>query len=146
VIISQRTAVTTSTSNPPGAQEGPGLDYVVREPVIAAIAAHAAAGVAGVLRTEPSLSGLVTSMTRSIRQRMAGVDAAPTEGVRAEVDGGLVWLEVAVAIRSRAKATAVGQAVQRAVAEAVREATGYAVAEVAVSILHIDLPAVRKRP
>src|SRR5581483_10501649 len=112
---------------------GLAVDYTVREPVIAAVAAHAAAGVAGVARLEPSLAGLVTSMTRSIRQRLAGVDAAPTEGVRAEVDGGQVWLDVAVAIRSRKTAAAVGQAVQRAVAKAVHDATGYQVAEVAVS-------------
>jgi uncharacterized alkaline shock family protein YloU len=114
------------------------VDYAVREPVIAAVAAHAAARVAGVARLEPGLAGLVTSMARSTRQRLAGVDAAPTEGVRAEVDGGQVWLEVAVAIRSRKTAAAVGQAVQRSVAKAVHDATGYQVAEVAVSILHIE--------
>jgi uncharacterized alkaline shock family protein YloU len=119
-------------------------DYAVREPVIAAVAAHAAARVAGVARLEPGLAGLATSMTRSIRQRLAGVDAAPTEGVRAEVDGGQVWLEVAVAIRGRKTAAAVGQAVQRAVAKAVHDATGYQVAEVAVSILHIESSAGRR--
>jgi uncharacterized alkaline shock family protein YloU len=117
---------------------GTAVDYAVREPVIAAVAAHAASRVTGVLRLEPGLASLVTSMTRSIRQRLAGVDAAPTEGVSAEVDGVQVWLEVAVAIRGRKTAAAVGQAVQRAVAQAVHDATGYQVAEVAVSILHIE--------
>jgi uncharacterized alkaline shock family protein YloU len=123
---------------------GTAVDYVVREPVIAAIAAHAAAGVPGVRRLEPDLAGLVTSMTRSIRQRLAGLDAAPAEGVRAEVDGGQVWLEVAVAIRGHKTAAATGQAVQRAVAKAVRDATGYEVVEVAVSILHIESSAARR--
>jgi uncharacterized alkaline shock family protein YloU len=138
-------AVTTSTSPPPGAPAGPTVRHVVREPVIAAIAAHAALGVPGVLRMEPSLAGLVTSMTRSIRQRLAGVDAAPTDGARAEVDGGRVWLEIALAIGRRDQAAEVGQAVQRAVVEAVWEATGYPVAEVAVSILHIE-PGPGRRP
>jgi uncharacterized alkaline shock family protein YloU len=129
---------------PDPSQRDAAVDYVVREPVVAAIAAHAAAGVAGVLRLEPGLAGLVTSMTRSVRQRLAGVDAAPTEGVRAEVDGGQVWLDVAVAIRSLKPATAVGEAVQRAVAAAVHDATGCQVAEVAVSILHIESSAGRR--
>jgi len=110
----------------------------VREVVVAAIAVHAATAVPGVLRMEPGLSGLVTSVTRSIRQRLAGVDAAPADGARVEIDGGRVWLDVAVGISGHDQAAAVGAAVQRAVARAVEEATGYPVAEVGVAILHID--------
>jgi uncharacterized alkaline shock family protein YloU len=116
----------------------PELSYDVRDSVVAAIAVHAATQVPGVLRMEPGLSGLVTSATRSLRQRMAGVDAAPAEGAKAEIDDGRVWLDVAVAVSAHGEATAVGQAVQRAVAQAVRDATGYPVGGVAVSILHVD--------
>lgn len=113
--------------------------YDIRESVVAAIAVHAATRVPGVLRMEPGLSGLVTSVTRSLRQRLAGVDPAPAQGARAEIDDGKVWLDVAVAVGARGQAAAaVGQAVQRAVAQAVRDATGYPVGEVAVSILHVD--------
>ncbi|HEY1916495.1 MAG TPA: Asp23/Gls24 family envelope stress response protein [Streptosporangiaceae bacterium] len=116
----------------------PSTTYDIRESVVAAIAVHAATQVPGVLRMEPGLSGLVTSVTRSLRQRLAGVDPAPAEGARAEIDDGKVWLDVAVAVGRQDQAAAVGQAVQRAVAQAVRDATGYPVGEVAVSILHID--------
>jgi uncharacterized alkaline shock family protein YloU len=116
----------------------PDADFDIRESVVAAIAVQAATGVPGVLRMEPGLSGLVTSVTRSLRQRLAGVDPAPAEGARAEIDNGRVWLEVAIAVSARDQAAAVGQAVQRAVAQAVRDATGYPVGEVAVSILHVE--------
>jgi uncharacterized alkaline shock family protein YloU len=117
----------------------PEFGYDIRESVVAAIAVQAATQVPGVLRMEPGLSGLVTSVTRTLRQRLAGVDPAPVEGARAEIDDGRVWLDVAIAVAGRDQATAVGQAVQRAVAQAVRDATGYPVGEVAVSILHVDL-------
>lgn len=152
-----RTAVTTETSppsppqptrrrsrrpaSPPGAAPpvlaGP-VEFAVRETVVAAVAVHAAVAVPGVLRMEPGLSGLVTSVTRSIRQRLAGVDAAPTDGARVEIDGGRVWLDVSIGISGRDQAAAVGAAVQRAVIRAVEEFTGCPVAEAGVAILHID--------
>jgi uncharacterized alkaline shock family protein YloU len=137
--------VTTPAAPPPGPPAALPVDYAVREPVIAAIAVHAATGVPGVLRMEPSLSGLVTSVTRSIRQRLAGVDAAPTEGARVEIAAGRVWLDLSVAISGQGRVTEVGQAVQQAVARAVYDATGYPVAEVAVSVLHIETQPGRRR-
>jgi uncharacterized alkaline shock family protein YloU len=136
--------VMTPAAPPSGSPPALPVDYAVREPVIAAIAVHAATQVPGVLRMEPGLSGLVTSVTRSLRQRLAGVDAAPTEGARVEIDGGRVWLDLSVAISGRGQVAEVGQAVQRAVAQAVYDATGYPVAEVAVSILHIETRAGRR--
>jgi uncharacterized alkaline shock family protein YloU len=132
--------VTTDTSPPPlPARADPLVVFDVRESVIAAIAGHAAASVAGVTRMEQGLYGLVASATRTVRQRMAGVDSAPAQGVRVVADGGRVWLEVAVTVSGQDQAAATGQAVQRAVARAVRESTGYPVAGVTVSILDVDL-------
>ncbi|WNV88443.1 Asp23/Gls24 family envelope stress response protein [Umezawaea sp. Da 62-37] len=113
-------------------------EHVISKPVVAAVAAHAARGVVGVSRLEPGLAGLVGSVARTARQRFKGLDPAPTEGVRVHVDV-RVWLEVDVVTSADDQAAAVGRAVQRAVARAVTNATGLAVAEVAVSVLEIEL-------
>lgn len=119
--------------------------WAVATPVLAAVAAHAATGVAGVVRLQPGLAGLAGSAVRAARQWIASVDAAPTEGVRVRVDpaDGGVDVELDLAIGGFDTATGVAGAVQRAVRTAVRDATGVAIRGVSVNILDADpeLPA-----
>jgi uncharacterized alkaline shock family protein YloU len=122
-------------------------EWVITEAVVAAVAAHAASTVAGVVRLEPGLLGLVGSVSRSARQHSKGLDPAPTEGVRvtfnqtsrAPQDRRRVWLEVDVVTSAQDQAAAVGHAVQRTLTRAVTAATGLAVDGVTVSILDVDL-------
>jgi uncharacterized alkaline shock family protein YloU len=113
-------------------------EHVITKPVVAAVAAHAASGVTGVVRLEPGVAGLVGSLARTARQRFKGLDPAPTEGVRVRLDE-RVWLEVDVVTSAVDQAAAVARAVQRAVARAVTEATGLPVAAVSVAVLDIEL-------
>lgn len=116
----------------------PLFEYVVGSSVVAAVAVHAAVAVPGVLRVEPSLAGLMGSVVRTARQRIKGLEPAPTEGARVEfVRADTVRVEVDVVISGHGQATAVGHALQRAVAGAVSEATGLTVAEVGVSVIDI---------
>jgi uncharacterized alkaline shock family protein YloU len=135
------------TSNAPdtGSDHAPLFECVVGASVVAAIAVRAAGAVPGVVWVEPGLVGLVGSVVRAARQRIKGLDPAPTEGARVEferVGGGnhgarTVRVEVDVVISGQDQATAVGQALQRTVAGAVTEATGLTVTEVRVSIIDI---------
>src|SRR4051794_19978498 len=123
------------------ARHAPRFECVVGAPVVAAVAVRAAAAVPGVVRVEPGLVGLVASMVRAARQRIKGLDPAPTEGARVEFqpnDHGLtVRMAVDVVISGQDQAAAVGRALQRAVAGAVTEATGLTVSGVDVSIMDI---------
>jgi len=134
----------TSDAQDAGAGRAPLFDCVVGASVVAAVAVHAAA-MPGVVRVEPGLVGLVGSVVRAARQRIKGLDPAPTEGARVEferADGGndggrTVRVEVDVVISGQDQAAAVGHALQRAVASAVTQATGLTVADVGVSIIDI---------
>jgi uncharacterized alkaline shock family protein YloU len=114
---------------------------VVGTSVVAAVAVRAAAAVPGVVRVEPGLVGLVGSVVRAARQRIKGLDPAPTEGARVEFEPAegrhTVRVEVDVVISGQDQATGVGRALQRAVSSAVTEATGLTVTEVGVSIIDI---------
>ncbi|WP_410580666.1 Asp23/Gls24 family envelope stress response protein [Amycolatopsis sp. lyj-108] len=114
-------------------------ETVISPPVIAAVAAHAAAKVPGVVRLEPGLRGLAGSLTRIARQRIKGLEPAPTEGVRAAVDQGDVRVEIDLSLSGLDQAAATAQAVQRAVSQAVTEATGLTPSAVSVSILDIEI-------
>lgn len=132
----------TSGARDAGAGRAPLFEWVVGGSVVAAVAVHAAAGVAGVVRVEPGLVGRMGSAVRAARQRVKGLAPAPTEGARVEFDradggGRVVRVEVDVVISGQDQAAAVGNAVQRAVAGAVTQATGLTVAEVGVSIIDI---------
>lgn len=121
---------------------GDSATAVIGESVLAAIAVRAATTVPGVVRVEPGLTGLVASVTRAARQRLKGLDPAPTEGVRVTVEHDLagassVRLTVAVAVRGRA--VEIGAAVQRAVAASVAASAGVTVSAVTVSIMDIEL-------
>ncbi|MBB5856338.1 Asp23/Gls24 family envelope stress response protein [Amycolatopsis umgeniensis] len=117
------------------------VETVISPPVIAAVAAHAAAKVPGVVRLEPGLRGLAGSVTRIARQRIKGLEPAPTEGVRAflEQDPPGVRVEIDVALSGLDQAAATAQAVQRAVSRAVTEATGLIPTAVSVTILDIEI-------
>lgn len=116
----------------------PLFECVVGSSVVAAVAVHAAVAVPGVLRVEPGLAGLLGSVVRTTRQRIKGLEPAPTEGARVEfVRADTVRVEVDVVISGQDQAAAVGRALQRAVAGAVSEATGLTVAEVGVSVIDI---------
>jgi uncharacterized alkaline shock family protein YloU len=124
---------------------GPGRDplfeCVVGPSVVAAVVVNAAAAVPGVVWVEPGLVGLLGSVVRAARQRIKGLDPAPTEGARVEFEpaegGHTVRVEVDVVISGQHQAAAVGRALQRAVASAVTGATGLTVAEVGVSIIDV---------
>ncbi len=120
---------------------GDSATAVIGESVLAAITVRAATAVPGVVRVEPGLTGLVASVARTARQRLKGLDPAPTEGVRVTVEHDLagassVRLTVAVAVRGRA--VEIGAAVQRAVAASVAASAGVTVSAVTVSIMDID--------
>jgi uncharacterized alkaline shock family protein YloU len=126
------------TSDAQDAGHAPTFEYAVGSSVVAAVAVHAAVAVPGVLRVEPGLAGLVGSVVRTARQRIKGLEPAPTEGARVEfVRADTVRVEVDVVISGQDQAAAVGHALQRAVADAVSEATGLTVAEVGVSVIDI---------
>lgn len=111
----------------------------VDPPVLAAVAAHAALSTSGVVRLEPGVRGLVTTLMRAGRQRWLGTDPAPSEGVRVRrTELGRLVVQVDVAIAGDRNAGEVGRAVQRTVAQRVREQTGQDVDEVVVSILDIE--------
>ncbi|MFD9737942.1 Asp23/Gls24 family envelope stress response protein [Umezawaea sp. NPDC059074] len=113
-------------------------EHVITKPVVAAVAAHAASRVVGVVRVEPGVTGLVGSVARAARQRLKGLDPAPTEGVRVRMDGD-VRMEIDIVTSAHDQAAAVARAVQRAVTRAVTAATGLPVAAVTVCVLDIEL-------
>ncbi|OXM47948.1 Asp23/Gls24 family envelope stress response protein [Amycolatopsis alba] len=117
------------------------VETVISPPVIAAVAAHAAARVPGVVRLEPGLRGLAGSLSRIARQRIKGLNPAPTEGVRAfvEHDPPDLRVEIDLSVSGLDQAAATAQAVQRAVGKAVTEATGLTPSAVSVSILDIEI-------
>lgn len=117
----------------------PGTVLVVEPAVVAAVAARAAAAVPGVRRLEPGVRGLVGSVLRAGRQRLAGADPARADGVhvRRTNDGG-VRVAVDLVVTADADVAAVGRAVQREITRVVAEQTGEDVGEVAVLVLDIE--------
>lgn len=119
-------------------------ETVIAREVVAAIGAHAAAATPGVVRLESSVGGMVTSLGRSARQRIAGITPAPLTGTSATLTGTGARLRVAVAVSGDRPAVQTAAAVQRSVARAVTAATGLQVAGVSVAILDI-VPAGQRR-
>ncbi|SMD25943.1 Asp23/Gls24 family envelope stress response protein [Kibdelosporangium aridum] len=116
------------------------FESVVSAPVVAAVAVDAANSVPGV-RVQPGFTDLVGSVARIARQRVKGLDPAPTEGVRVRfVDDAGTTIEVDVATSGQDQAAVTARLVQQAVASAVSDATGLDVTSVLVSILDIDVP------
>ncbi|PXX60891.1 putative alkaline shock family protein YloU [Nocardia tenerifensis] len=111
----------------------------IESPVVAAVAARAACATPGVVRLEPGVRGLVSSLVRAGKQRLVSADPAASEGVRVRrTASGALSVHVDVVISADRAASAVGHAVQQEVSRVVREQTGQAVAEVSVSILDIE--------
>nr|WP_232328256.1 Asp23/Gls24 family envelope stress response protein [Kibdelosporangium sp. MJ126-NF4]CEL19522.1 hypothetical protein [Kibdelosporangium sp. MJ126-NF4]CTQ94678.1 hypothetical protein [Kibdelosporangium sp. MJ126-NF4] len=116
------------------------FESVVSGSVVAAVAVNAANGVSGV-RVQPGLGDLVGSVARLARQRVKGLDPAPTEGVRVRFGpDGSAAVEVNIAISGQDQAAVTARLVQDAVTAAVCTATGLVVSSVLVSILDIDVP------
>lgn len=118
------------------------LSVVVEPPVIAAVAAGAAAATPGVVRLEPGIRGGVSTALRAGRRRWKGLDPAPAEGVRVRRGETGLLVQVDIAIAADRPAAEVGHAVQEDVTRVVWEQTGQRVAEVWVTILDIE-PEVR---
>ncbi|MFJ8815651.1 Asp23/Gls24 family envelope stress response protein [Amycolatopsis thermoflava] len=121
----------------------PATKAVVAAPVIAAVVAHVAVAVPGVVRTQPGLGGPAASIVRTARQRIQGLQPTPADGVRIfvadpDVDRAGVRVEVDIAVSGQDQAAAIAQAVQRTVTRAVEAATGVHVASVWVTILDIE--------
>ncbi|MFE3443526.1 Asp23/Gls24 family envelope stress response protein [Nocardia sp. NPDC059180] len=115
------------------------VSVFIEPPVVAAVAAHAALSTPGVVRLEPGVRGLVTTLVRAGRQRWLGTDPASSEGVRVRrTEQGRLLVQVDVVIAGDRHAGEVGRAVQREVATVVRAQTGQNVDEVVVSILDIE--------
>jgi len=129
------------------AREAPGavaFEVVVDGAVAAAVAAHAARGVPGVLRLEPGMSGLLSDIAARARHQVrpgAAGEPAPTEGVVVELDGAAATVHVDLALHPGDAVVDVAHRVQSAVAEAVRRDAGLQVRAVSVSVLHIDTAA-----
>lgn len=118
------------------------LSVVVEPPVIAAVAAGAAAATPGVVRLEPGIRGRVSTVLRAGRRRWKGIDPAPVEGVRVRRGETGLLVQVDIAIAAGRPAVEMGHVVQEEVARVVWEQTGQQVAEVWVTILDIE-PEVR---
>ncbi|MGW1738801.1 Asp23/Gls24 family envelope stress response protein [Nocardia sp. NPDC001965] len=115
----------------------PGHTTVVAAPVIAAVAAHAAANTPGVVRLEPGFRGLLNTFVRAGRQRWSDTDPAPADGVRIRhTPTGLV-VSADITIGADGQAIEIGHAVQRQITRAVLEHTGQQVDRVCVCIIDI---------
>ncbi|WP_378739895.1 Asp23/Gls24 family envelope stress response protein [Nocardia brasiliensis] len=114
-------------------------DVVIEAPVVAAVAAQAACATPGVVRLEPGVRGLVSTLVRVGKQRLTVADPAPAEGVRVRRSpSGALSVQVDVVISADRGAAAVGRAVQEEVSRVVFEQTGQTVDDVSVSILDIE--------
>jgi uncharacterized alkaline shock family protein YloU len=113
---------------------------VVETPVAEKIAALTALATPGVIRLEPSISALAASLSRRALSgwRGAGSDGLPaTAGVRAEIAGDAVSVEIALAVELGRPVPDVAADAQRRVADALIELGGFA--EIAVEILVVDV-------
>ncbi|MBF6351603.1 MULTISPECIES: Asp23/Gls24 family envelope stress response protein [Nocardia] len=114
---------------------------IVAAPVIAAVAAHAAANTPGVVRLEPGVRGLLDTVVRTGRQRWTGTEPAPAGGIRIRQTGAGLVVSADITIAAGRPAAEIGCAVQRRITEAVREHTGQQVDRVCVCIIDIAGPA-----
>ncbi|MFJ4655696.1 Asp23/Gls24 family envelope stress response protein [Nocardia sp. NPDC088792] len=120
---------------PPAAR----TELVVADAVVAGVAAWAATRVAGVVRVEPGLRGLVAGLSRAGKQLWSGYETATTEGVRVRREpAGALGVQLELAIGADQSAALVGAAVQRAVIDTVRDRTGVVVDEVSVTIVDME--------
>ena len=116
---------------------------VVETPVAEKIAALTALATPGVIRLEPSISALAASLGRRALGgwRSTGNGALPpTAGVRAEVTGNQVTVEVALAVALGRSVPEVAADAQQRIAGALRELGGFTVESVTVLVVDVDQP------
>ena len=114
---------------------------MIDETVAAAIAAHTACAVTGVVRLEAGLGGLITHLAARARHQLRQGDPeepAPTEGVTVDLDGSGARVHIDLATTVDAQAASVAHQVQTAVANALKVDAGLSVTTVSVSVLDID--------
>ncbi|MBF6174862.1 Asp23/Gls24 family envelope stress response protein [Nocardia blacklockiae] len=116
----------------------PVTEVVVADPVLAGVAARAAAAVPGVLRLEPGVLGLVGQLARSGRQLLTGQESVPSGGVRIRRAGEWLKISVDLTVAAGGHVGDVCRDVQRSVARVVTEQTGVTVDEVSVTVLDIE--------
>jgi uncharacterized alkaline shock family protein YloU len=121
--------------------DGPRAERPITEPVVAAIAAHAAARTPGVVRLEPGVVGVLREITRIARRWAGRAVTAPVDGVQVRFDGDAVSIHLDLVVTADRQAAATAVAAQRAVTEAVIANTGISAPVVSVSILDIDISA-----
>ena len=120
---------------------------VVETPVAEKIAALAALGTPGVIRLEPSISALAASFGRRAlggwRNTGNGIGnraLPPTAGVRAEIIGNQVTVEVALAVELGRSVPAVAAETQQRIANALRELGSLTVESVTILVVDVDQP------
>lgn len=114
-------------------------EFVIADPVIAAVAARAALAVPGVARLEPGVRGLVSSLVRMGKQRWTGADPIAADGVRVRREpGGALTVRLDLVLTADRRVATVGVAVQQEVSRVVSEQTGAVVAEVTVTVTDIE--------
>jgi uncharacterized alkaline shock family protein YloU len=119
--------------------DGPQAGRIITEPVVAVIAAHAAARTPGVVRLEPGVSGVLREITR-VARRWAGLTGpTPVDGVQVRFDDDAVGIHLDLVVTADRQVAATAAAAQRAVTEAVTASTGISAPVVSVSVLDIDI-------
>jgi uncharacterized alkaline shock family protein YloU len=115
---------------------------VAETPVAEKLAALTALGTPGVIRLEPSLSALAASLSRRALGGRTGGNGVlpPTAGVRADIVGGAVTVEIALTIELGRSVLDVAAEAQRRVADALRELGGFTVASVTILVVDVDRP------
>jgi uncharacterized alkaline shock family protein YloU len=126
---------------------------VVETPVAEKIAALTALSTPGVIRLEPSISALAASLGRRVLGGWRNASSAsspssgggngalpPTAGVRAEISGGAVTVELALTVELGRPIPDVAADAQRRVAGALRELGGFTATEVTVLVVDVDQP------
>jgi uncharacterized alkaline shock family protein YloU len=125
-----------SSTAPSG--DGPRAERIT-EPVVAAIAAHAAARTPGVVRLEPGVVGVLREITRAARRWAGLAGTTPVEGVQVRFDDDAVGIHLDLVVTADRQAAGTAVAAQRAVTGAVTAHTGISAPVVSVSILDIDI-------
>ena len=114
---------------------------VVETPVAEKIAALTALATPGVIRLEPTISALAASLGRQALggwRSIGNGTLPPTAGVRAEITGDQVTVEVALAVELGRSVPVVAADAQQRVADALRELGSLTVESVTISVVDVD--------
>ena len=116
---------------------------VVETPVAEKIAALTALATPGVIRLEPSISALAASLGRRALggwRSTGNGTLPPTAGVRAQVTGDQVTVEVALAVELGRSVPVVAADAQQRIAGALRELGSFTVESVTILVVDVDQP------